>query len=183
MEQLHDPEHEADSRRRLANPEDKHPLRERGLELRELLVHTRKADLHLGPQLGTEPVDLCFQLGALPVYLCFQLDNALLELGIEASEVQLVQLTQLRSVGRIHHVEPVHELVGNIVPKPLIELAGQLGGDRHTSSWWIPVHYTVARRRLGSTKRTRHHGVAAGTSSYSRPLRASFRTLAFTEPV
>ena len=52
MEQLHYPEHETSGGRRLANPENKHPLGKRGLELRELLVHTRKADLHLRPQLG-----------------------------------------------------------------------------------------------------------------------------------
>src|SRR5881296_678856 len=126
MEQLHHPEHEADSRRRLANPEDKHPLSERGLELRELLVHTCKADLHLRSQLDSEPVDLCFQLDTEPVDLCVQLDNALLEFGIEPPVVQLVELAQLRTVGRIHHVEPVHELVGNVVPKSFVKLADSL---------------------------------------------------------
>src|SRR5712691_12929934 len=123
MEQLHYPEPEANGGGGLADPEDKHPLGERGLELRELLVHTRKADLHLRPQLDSEPVDLCFQL-----------DNALLEFGIETRVVQLVELAKLRPVGRIHHVEPIHELVGNVVPKLLVESARQFGGNRHTNS-------------------------------------------------
>src|SRR5712664_2435156 len=140
MEQLHHPEHVADSRRRLANPEDKHPLSERRLELRELLVHTCKADLHLRSQLDSEPVDLCFQL-----------DNALLEFGIEPRVVQLVELAELRPVGRIHHVEPVHELVGNVVPKSFVELAGQFGRNRHTSSTGR-CRYTIqyARRTQAS---------------------------------
>src|SRR6266576_1995251 len=159
MEQLHHPEHEADRRRRLANPEDKHPLGERDLELRELPVHTRKADLHLRPQLGGELIDLCFEL-----------DNTLLEFGVEPRVVHLVQLAQLRPVRRINHVEPIHELVGDVVTKLLVKPARQLRCNRHTSSTGR-CRYTIryARRTPVSIKL---HSGAVRLPSRPRPQRS-----------
>ena len=43
--------------------------------------------------------------------------QALLQLRVEAREVELVQLPQIGSVGKVHGVEPVHQLVGNILAK------------------------------------------------------------------
>lgn len=39
-----------------------------------------------------------------------------------AISVALVQLAQLRPVGRIHLIEPFHQLVGDVVAQGLIEL-------------------------------------------------------------
>src|SRR5947208_2656960 len=53
---------------------------------------------------------------------CLELSKPLLELRVESREVQLVQLPEVRPISRIDHIEPFHELVGNIIAKLLIEL-------------------------------------------------------------
>jgi hypothetical protein len=51
-----------------------------------------------------------------------QLRNALLQLRVEPREVDLEQLSELRSVGYIHFVEPVHESVDDPVAELGVEL-------------------------------------------------------------
>src|SRR2546426_6801317 len=68
-----------------------------------------------------------------------QLSNTLLELGLEPSPIQIIDLTQLGPVRRIHLIEPLHELVGEVVPKPLVELARQPGSHRNRELLEDPV--------------------------------------------
>src|SRR5437762_1128771 len=53
------------------------------------------------------------------------------ELGIEPSEVQVVKLSQLSSVRGVHLVEPVDQLVGDVITERVVELLGQRGRHRH----------------------------------------------------
>jgi hypothetical protein len=50
------------------------------------------------------------------------LSEPLLDLGVEPLEVQLVELLQIFPVGGVHRVEPVHELVRDILAESLVEL-------------------------------------------------------------
>ena len=75
-------------------------------------------------QLGLHFGDPLLELG-------IQLCRALLQFRIETCEVQLVELTQLAPIGRIHLIEPLHELVRQLVAELLVELAGQLRRHRH----------------------------------------------------
>jgi len=52
-----------------------------------------------------------------------ELRHSLFELGIEPSEVELIQLSKIRPIRRIHQVEPPHELVGDIVPALMLRSA------------------------------------------------------------
>jgi len=61
-----------------------------------------------------------------------ELSEPLLELRIKSREVELVQLPEVRPISCIDHIEPIHELVGNVITKP------QFGRDRHMSSWRMP---------------------------------------------
>src|SRR6266568_7292433 len=70
-----------------------------------------------------------------------ELSEPLLELRIKSREVELVQLPEVRPISRIDHIEPIHELVGNVITKLLIELARQFGRDRHRSSWRMPGYH------------------------------------------
>ena len=65
--------------------------------------------------------------------LLAELGEPLLELGIEAHEVELVQLAQIGPIRRIHGVEPLHQLIGEVVTKSLVKAPGQSGGHRHPS--------------------------------------------------
>ncbi len=60
----------------------------------------------------------------------FDLGDALLQLGIEPGEMELEQFPKLGSVGDIHGVEPLHQLVGHRVTELVVELLGEFGGDR-----------------------------------------------------
>src|SRR5216117_3779539 len=70
-----------------------------------------------------------------------ELSEPLLELRIKSREVELVQLPEVRPISRIDHIEPIHELVGNVITKLLIELARQFGRDRHMSSCRMPGYH------------------------------------------
>lgn len=131
VQERDDAEYQTDSSCSLRNPEAKQATRQTRLELRqallELRVSSRKADLHLGPELRDPARELGSQFG-----------NSLLELRIKPGEVLFVCLPEFGSIRSIHSVEPLHE------PCPersegsaefLLELARQLGGDRHMSSW------------------------------------------------
>src|ERR1051325_7628686 len=58
-----------------------------------------------------------------------QLDEPLFEFGVEPREVDLVEVAQVGPIGGIHGVEPVHELVRDVLTHLLIELLGQFRGD------------------------------------------------------
>ena len=84
-------------RHRGGDPESEHPPEQVAAELCNLLAHLR-------PQLG----------------------QPLLQLGVEAREVELVQLAKIGSVGQVHSVEPVHQLVGHVLAQDVIEALGSL---------------------------------------------------------
>ncbi|MGH9261333.1 MAG: hypothetical protein ACRD08_15820, partial [Acidimicrobiales bacterium] len=67
----------------------------------ELRVSLGEADLHLAPELGAELAD------------------ALLQLRIETTEVRVEQVPELEPIGGIHLIEPLHELVRELVAEPL----------------------------------------------------------------
>src|SRR5205085_10308251 len=73
-------------------------------------------------------LDLGVQFGGTLLELRVELGGTLLELRIEPREVQLVQLPKLAPIGRIHLIEPIHELVGELVAEPLVERS-----EEHTS--------------------------------------------------
>ena len=54
---------------------------------------------------------------------------ALLDLGVESGEVELVELAELGPVSQIHLVEPLHQLVGYVVAEPVVEGLGQPRGN------------------------------------------------------
>src|SRR5438067_11509881 len=128
MENIRDAQHQRGRGRGLSDPEANHSFGKASLHLGKLAVYASKLRLYLRES---------------HLHLRAQLGNALLELRVKALEVEFIQLAQLRAVGGIHHVEPVHELVSDIIAKLLIELARQLGGDRHTSSWMMPAHHNT----------------------------------------
>src|SRR5437867_180533 len=69
---------------------------------------------------------------------CIELRDPLLELRVEPAEVQLIQLSQVAPIRRIHLVEPLHELGCDLVAESVVELAGKLRSDWHDSlvrSW------------------------------------------------
>src|SRR5205807_2439040 len=59
--------------------------------------------------------------------------------SVEAREIDLVQLTQVGSISSVDSVEPVHELVCDVIAKLLIELLRKYRRDRHRSLHWWPV--------------------------------------------
>src|SRR5438876_164770 len=52
-------------------------------------------------------------------------------LRVETREVELVQLPQVGAIACIYIVEPVHELVGDVLAEHLVEPLRQSCGDRH----------------------------------------------------
>ena len=69
-----------------------------------------------------------------------ELSQSLLQLGVEACEVQLVELPKICAIDRIHGVEPVHEFVGGILAEDIVEA---------WIAWRSPAR--VARRRKSVT--------------------------------
>src|SRR6185295_2399804 len=61
----------------------------------------------------------------------FQTTLERFELGVESPEIQLVELTQLGSVRGVHPIEPVDQLVGDVIAKLLVEPLGQSCRHRH----------------------------------------------------
>jgi len=49
--------------------------------------------------------------------------DPLLELGVEALEVEFVQLPEVRAVRSVHLIEPVYQFVGDLVAERVEELA------------------------------------------------------------
>src|SRR2546423_948568 len=155
MEKLSDSQYQRSRRCGLGDPKGEHALGEPSLHLGKFAVYASKLRLHLRES---------------HLHLRAQLGNALLELRVKALEVEFIQLAQLRAVGGIHHVEPVHELVSDIIAKLLIELARQLGVDRHTSSWMMPAHHNTT---LG--KHWYQENAAPLTNVARRPARTASR--------
>ena len=50
-----------------------------------------------------------------------QLGDPLLELGLEAGVVHLIQLSKIGAVGCVHLIEPIHQLVGELLAKSLVK--------------------------------------------------------------
>jgi hypothetical protein len=69
------------------------------------------------------------------------LRKALLEPRVEPREVQLVQFPQIGAISGIHRVEPLDELVGNLIPELFVAAPRQFRGHRHRilqRSEWMP---------------------------------------------
>ena len=99
-------------------------------ELRELF------DAHFGrfeEKLERRLLDTKAELGIKIEQLRVELGDTLLELRVEPPEVQLIQLSQVTPIRRIHLVEPLHELGCDLVAESVVELAGKLRSDWHDS--------------------------------------------------
>src|SRR5437870_4830919 len=101
-------------------PEEEHPAYKTAFERAEATFE----DSSTGEEAPLERREARLKLGSQ-----FRLE--LLQLRLEAGEVELVQLTQLGSIGCIHLIEPIDEFVGEFVTELLVELPGQLGRHRH----------------------------------------------------
>src|SRR6266566_1434122 len=102
-----------------SGPEDEHPAHEPALERAEPTLE----DPDPGEESSLERREARLELRS-------QFGDALLELCVEAREIQFVELTQLGSIRRVHLIEPIDELVGELVPELLVELPGQLRRHR-----------------------------------------------------
>src|SRR3989442_9276430 len=111
-------------------PETEHPLEKVALELPQSLgdlltqrvpkggdlrVEPCPAHKPLGLELGDALLELGVERGPLRAPFRIELGEPLLELGVEAREVELVYLSEIGPVGRVHSVEPIHELVGDVL--------------------------------------------------------------------
>src|SRR6266566_2918255 len=96
---------------RRARPENEHPLDE----------------------IGAEGVQPCVEPTNFLSYVGLYLRDALLQFRIEPGEVDLVQLPQLEPVRGVHLVEPVDELVRDLVSKGIVEPARQPRRDRQST--------------------------------------------------
>jgi len=105
-------EEEVDDRDGGRRPEHEHPLDH---------ICSRRVNLH--PQARSQLLELSVELTPAAAPLRVQLRQPLLKLGVEPSEVELVQFPQIGAVGGVHGVELVHEVVGDLVPKRFVELA------------------------------------------------------------
>src|SRR6266699_1839164 len=76
-------------------------------------------------------LQLRVHFGAKPLELGVQLSDALVQLRVKPREVRLVELFQLSAISRVHLVEPVHELIRDVVAQLLVELPGQRCCHRH----------------------------------------------------
>src|SRR6266436_3263616 len=63
--------------------------------------------------------------------LAFEFCEALFELRVKSSKVQIIQLAKIIAIRGVHAIEPVHELVREVLSERFVELAGQSCGDRH----------------------------------------------------
>jgi hypothetical protein len=55
------------------------------------------------------------QVGAYAMYLTSELRNTLLQLRVKPSEVELVHFSEICPVGQVHSIQPIYQLVGNIL--------------------------------------------------------------------
>src|SRR5256884_1484663 len=116
------PEEQPAQRDTRGGPEQEHPLEQLALQLGESGIEL-------------VPARLPFGVG---------LRQALLQLGVEPSEVQLVQLPEIGPIRGVDSVEPVHELVRDVLAELLIELLRKYRRDRHRSLHWWPVRNLAA---------------------------------------
>ena len=71
--------------------------------------HCRRPESeHPAEQIDPEPTHILPEPTHVLTQVRPQLGQALLKPGDEASEVQLVELAEIRAVGQVHGVEPVH---------------------------------------------------------------------------
>src|SRR6266540_7355926 len=140
VRELHHCEHQGSRRRCLSDPEVEEAASKPGLHFGEPLFEPR------------------LELSELRVQFGLQSFHPLLELRIETREIELVQVSEISPICRIDHVEPLHELVGEVVPELLVEFARQSGRDRHGSSrCGVPIlivdsaRYGIKKTRLSST--------------------------------
>src|ERR1044072_7888988 len=117
-----------------AHPKEKHPPHDTHFDRAELRLEFGR---QLGPQLG----------------------DALLQLRVEAREVYLKQVAELTAVGCVHLIEPLHELVRELVAESFVEFSRQLGSHRH------PKHPLDVRRLTYHTL-----GVVENQSSSRRTI-------------
>src|SRR5437773_835983 len=72
------------------------------------------------PQLALE---FAPQLGHLFPQLCSELRDPLFQLRVESCEVGLEEVAELEAIGGVHLIEPLHELIGQLVAEPVVERA------------------------------------------------------------
>src|ERR1017187_2271432 len=84
-----------------------------------------------------------------------ELGGSLLELGVEAREVEFVQLTQVGAVRSVHLIEPVYHLVGPLVAETVVEGLGEFRGHGHRQSptKGLPIRYKVRSAGRGTKER------------------------------
>jgi hypothetical protein len=63
-----------------------------------------------------------------------QFSEARIHLTPEPLPVQFVDVAQLILIGCVHSVEPLHQLGGDVVAEPLVELPGKFGRDGQVRS-------------------------------------------------
>src|SRR4029077_12487889 len=85
-------------------------------------------------ELPQTSLEFCIELRPAGAPLRVKLREALLQLRVEPTEVQLVQLAQISAIGRVYIVEPGHELGSDLLAQDLVEPLGQFRGDRHALS-------------------------------------------------
>src|SRR5256885_4503491 len=137
QQQAHDAGTGADGGERRGDPEGEHAPGEPRLELREPLGDA-------APQLGHPLLELRVGLRQALLELGVGFRQALLQLGVEPGEIQLVQLPEISPIRGVHSVEPVHELVRDVLAELLIELLRKYRRDRHRSLHWWPVRNLAA---------------------------------------
>src|SRR5947207_12638338 len=100
------------------------------------------------------------------------LSEALAEFRLEPREVQLISLPQIGSIRLVYLVEPVHELVRDLLAEHVVEPLGQSRCDGHAPSpcWTGPnVRWC---RRSGVGKRLRE-GADCRRAYARRPRRVN----------
>src|SRR2546429_1381592 len=90
------------------------------------------------------------------------------QLRVEPREVELVQVPEVGSVRSVHLVEPLHELVGELVTERFVELARQLRRDRHTSPLQRTGRTVTLRSAVAVINATHAQGVSARTATASK---------------
>ena len=79
--------------------------------------YTREGKQRRDPEAEHPANELDAEPGQIHAYLCPDFGKALLESSIEAREVKIIHLPQIRLVRQIHGVEPIHQLIGTSSPR------------------------------------------------------------------
>src|SRR5437879_1292726 len=90
------------------------------------------------------------------------------QLRVEPREVELVQVPEVGSVRSVHLVEPLHELVGELVTERFVELARQVRRDRHTSPLQRTGRTVTLRSAVAVINATHAQGASARTATASK---------------